>query len=66
MAGGVFPGAPAALHGHNRHLGWAYTVNSPDLIDVYVLTINPADENQYWFDGVWHDLEVRKARMRAK
>jgi len=66
MVGGVFPGSPVVLHGHNRNLGWAHTVNSPDLIDVYVLDINPDNPNQYRFDGEWRDLEVRTARIRTK
>ncbi|HEX6739846.1 MAG TPA: acylase [Vicinamibacteria bacterium] len=64
--GGVFPGAPVVLHGHNRHLGWAHTVNRPDLIDVYVLEINPENPNQYRFDGAWRDLEVRDAPIEVK
>ena len=64
--GGVFPGAPIILHGHNRHLGWAFTVNSPDLIDVFVLDINPEDPNQYRFDGEWRELEVGQAPIRVK
>ncbi|MBN1178413.1 MAG: penicillin acylase family protein, partial [Anaerolineae bacterium] len=51
--GGLFPGTPAIIHGHNRDLGWAFTVNKPDLIDIYVLEINPDDPNQYRFDGEW-------------
>jgi len=63
IVGGVFPGAPIILHGHNRNLGWAHTVNFPDLVDVYVLEMNPENENQYRFDGEWRDLEVRKAHV---
>ncbi|MDD1750255.1 MAG: acylase, partial [Methanothrix sp.] len=66
MVGGVFPGSPVVLHGHNRNLGWAHTVNRPDLIDVYVLDINPNNPNQYKFDGEWRDLEVRKAPIKVK
>ena len=65
-AGGVFPGAPVVLHGHNRALGWAHTVNAPDLIDVYDLTVNPGDPRQYLFDGAWRSFEVRTAAIEVK
>lgn len=58
ITGGVFPGTPVILHGHNRDLGWAHTVNSPDLLDIYVLEMNPENPNQYKYDGEWHELEV--------
>jgi len=66
MVGGTFPGAPVILHGINRDLGWAHTVNSPDLVDVYELTLNPDVPNQYRFDGQWRRLEVRDAPLRVK
>lgn len=66
MVGGVFPGAPVILHGHNRKLGWAHTVNSPDLIDVYRLEIDPDDEDRYLFDGEWKTLEKRTADINVK
>lgn len=56
IVGGIFPGTPVVLHGHNRDLGWAHTVNSPDLVDIYVLEINPDNPNQYRYDGEWRDL----------
>jgi penicillin amidase/acyl-homoserine-lactone acylase len=66
MVGGLFPGSPVVLVGHNRDLGWAHTVNHPDLVDVYVLETNPLDPNQYRFDGEWRDLEVREAPIDVK
>ncbi len=38
--GGTFPGAPMVLHGHNRDVAWAMTVNHPDVTDVYALEID--------------------------
>jgi penicillin amidase/acyl-homoserine-lactone acylase len=66
VAGGFFPGTPFMLHGHNEHLGWANTVNDPDLADVYRLTINPDNENQYKLDGKWRDFEKSDAAIRVK
>jgi acyl-homoserine-lactone acylase len=63
ITGGVFPGTPVILHGHNRDLGWAHTVNNPDLIDVYELEMNPDNPNQYKFDGAWKDLEKATATI---
>jgi len=64
--GGLFPGTPLILVGHNEHLGWAHTVNSPDLIDIYVLEVNPNNPNQYKFDGEWLDFEVRQVPIEVK
>ena len=66
VAGGFFPGSPFMLHGHNEHLGWANTVDSPDLADVYRLTINPKNENQYLLDGKWRDFEKEDVALRVK
>jgi len=66
IVGSLFPGSPVVLHGHNRDLGWAHTVNHPDLVDVYLLEINPANPMQYKFDGQWRDLEVREVQIKVK
>jgi len=66
MVGGLFPGMPVVGHGHNRNLGWAMTVNSPDLADIYVLEINPDNPNQYKFDGKWLDLDIKEVTLKVR
>jgi penicillin amidase/acyl-homoserine-lactone acylase len=66
VAGGFFPGSPFMLHGHNEHLGWANTVNDPNLSTVYRLALNPADPNQYRLDGAWKTFERRDAHLRIR
>ncbi len=65
MAGATFPGSPVILLGHNRNLGWTNTVNRPDLIDVYKLTLNAAGD-QYRYDGAWKPLEAKRVWLPVK
>lgn len=66
LTGGVFPGSPVILHGHNPYLGWAHTVNLPDLSDIYVLEMHPDDPNRYLFDGEYLELEQGVAKMNVR
>ena len=66
MTGGLFPGSPIVLVGHNEHLGWGHTVNAPDLVDVYELEIHPDDPYLYKYDGEWQFLRVKKVPIKVK
>ena len=66
MLGSTFPGGISVLHGSNNNLGWACTLNHPDMSDVYKLEMNPANRLQYKFDGKWETLEVRKKTVKVK
>ena len=66
VAGGFFPGSPFMLHGHNAHLGWANTVNEPNLATVYRLVMNPDNPDQYRLDGQWKNFEKSDAAIRVK
>jgi acyl-homoserine-lactone acylase len=66
MLGGLFPGGCLIFHGTNENLGWAHTVNYQDKIDLYQLEMNPANNNQYKFDGNWLELESKKIQLKVK
>jgi acyl-homoserine-lactone acylase len=62
MTGGLFPGSPVILHGHNDKLGWAHTVNAPAEVDVYPLTVR--DDREYLLDNQWLPLDAREAAIQ--
>ncbi|HSG88513.1 MAG TPA: penicillin acylase family protein [Pseudomonadales bacterium] len=66
IRGGLFPGTPLVTKGVTPTLGWGVTVNQPDLVDVFVLEIDPEDENRYRLDGEWVEFERRTARLQVK
>jgi len=56
--GATFPGLPAIVIGHNEKVAWGVTNVGPDVQDLYVERINPANPNQYEVDGAWEDMAV--------
>ncbi|MCR9179841.1 MAG: acylase [Erythrobacteraceae bacterium] len=56
FAGANFPGSPFPFLGHNEHLGWTNTVNTPDMIDIYQLELDDTG-TRYRLDGEWRDLD---------
>ncbi len=65
FAGANFPGSPFPFLGHNKYLGWTNTVNRPDLIDIYKLTLN-RKKDAYRFDGEWKPLEKKRVWLKIK
>ena len=66
ILGGTFAGGATIFHGVNEHLGWAHTVNHPDMSDVYRLEMHPTEPLKYKFDGKWKSLEVREYKSWVK
>ena len=66
MHGGLFPGSPFPVLGTNGDIGFAATVNLPDLADLYRLTTDDAHRGQYFFDGEWRRFETRQVWLGVK
>lgn len=57
--GSTHVGGPFLSTGFNEYLGWSYTVNFPNLEEIYELDADPEKPNHYLFDGgsvaLWND-----------
>jgi penicillin amidase len=66
VAGALVPGLPLPLLGHNRSIGWGMTNMTVDIQDIFIERINPANPDQYEYDGAWVDMEKRTERIRFR
>lgn len=58
VTGVSFPGAPGVVIGHNARIAWGFTNTGPDVMDLYLIRVNPDDENQYEMNGEWVDMDI--------
>ena len=59
VTGFSFPGVPGIIIGHNKHIAWGFTNVGPDVQDLYIEKLNPANNQQYEVNGQWVDIKVR-------
>ncbi len=66
LVGGLFPGTPILLTAVGPNVGWAATVNKPDLFDTYLLTVDDAkNPTKYKMDGAWKDLTLKTVKYNV-
>lgn len=65
MQGPTFHGASSHAMGVNPNLGWAFTWNYFDRVDVYKLNMHPKKKGQYEFDGKYEKLEKRPVWLKV-
>lgn len=66
ILGGLFPGSPTISLGYTSDLGWAVTVNKPDMVDVFVLDVDPNDPTRYKLDGEWRQFDIEETEIAVK
>jgi penicillin amidase len=59
VAGFSFAGVPGVVIGHNDRIAWGFTNLGPDVMDLYIERVNPANPGQYEDNGEWVDFETR-------
>ncbi|MEI6048523.1 MAG: penicillin acylase family protein [Bacteroidota bacterium] len=66
VTGVVVPGEPFIVAGHNEKIAWGMTNLMVDDIDLFAEKINPENANQYYFDGEWKNMVVKKEIIKIK
>jgi penicillin G amidase len=65
VTGFSFAGAPGVIVGHNDRVAWGFTNVGPDVLDLYIEKINPANPNQYEVNGQWMDMTLVKETINV-
>lgn len=66
VTGVSFPGVPGVIIGHNDRLAWGVTAAFPDVQDLYVEKVNPANPLQYQFQGQWEESLTVQEEIRIR
>jgi penicillin amidase len=66
VIGATLPGMPLVVLGHNNHVAWGFTNTGPDVQDLYLEKINPANPLQYQAPEGWQAFETRQESIRVK
>ena len=71
VIGATLPGLPFVVLGRNAHVAWGFTNTNPDVQDLYLEAINPANPAQYRVPApagqtAWADFATRVETIRVK
>lgn len=60
------PAIPGVSIGHNEHGSWGLTIFGNDAEDLYVYDTNPANTNEYRYQGKWEAMRVVAETIAVK
>ncbi len=66
MIGATLPGLPAVVLGRNDRIAWGFTNTGPDVQDLFIERINPANPKQYQTPDGWADFKMRSEIIKVK
>jgi penicillin G amidase len=66
VMGASLPGLPFIVLGRTAQVAWGFTNTGPDVQDLYIERINPANPAQYQTPEGWKDFETRTDSIPVK
>ncbi|MDB5771755.1 MAG: penicillin acylase family protein [Burkholderia sp.] len=66
VVGATLPALPMVVLGRNDRIAWGFTNTAPDVQDLYIERINPADSKQYQTPDGWAEFKVRSEIIKVK
>lgn len=66
VTGATLPGMPFVVLGRTAQVAWGFTNTNPDVQDLYLEQINPADASQYRTPAGWEKFDVREEIFKVK
>ncbi len=66
VMGASLPGLPFIVLGRTAQVAWGFTNTGPDVQDLYIERINPANPKQYQTPEGWKDFETRTDSIPVK
>lgn len=66
ITGATLPGAPLVVLGHNKRIAWGFTNTAPDVQDLYIERIDPANPDRYQTPDGWANFDTRTETIRVK
>jgi len=66
VAGATLPGIAGVVIGANARIAWALTSLEPDVQDLYVEELDPADPSRYRWRGSFRPFDVRRETIRVR
>lgn len=70
VIGATLPGLPFVVLGRTEKMAWGFTNTAPDVQDLYLEQINPANPGQYRIPAAagtaWADFQTRRETIKVK
>lgn len=66
VGGATMPGLPSVVLGQNARIAWGFTNTAPDVQDLYIEQVDPADPTRYRTPDGWAAFETRQETIRVK